>query len=134
MHSQALDVELNRFANVRLGSGTRARLRDAPRKRGTGCDEHPVLILLQVDSVEHAKNILASCGMAFGAGQPPRDQLGTLPSASTGTNPPYSNLKPCLRMAAFTSPPPPFDLRNFSMASASLGSVLRLRWLSQLFH
>ena len=58
--SQALQIEFNRFANVRLGFGTRVPLGYASRKRRTGRDKHAVLVLLQVDTVEHAKDILAS--------------------------------------------------------------------------
>jgi len=60
MLSQALQIEFNRFANVRLGFGTRAPLGNASGKRRTGRDEHTVFVLLQVDTVEHAKDILAS--------------------------------------------------------------------------
>ena len=61
MHSQALQIEFDGFANVRLGFGTRAPLGDAPGKRRTGRGEYAIFVLFQVDTVaNHAKDILAS--------------------------------------------------------------------------
>ena len=61
MFSQALQIEFDRFANVRLGLGTCAPLGDAPGKRRAGRDEHAIFVLFQVDTVaHHARDILAS--------------------------------------------------------------------------